>query len=364
MIRNALFLVSIIYLAGCTGNQEASFTFIQAPDNNFSYAGRTEIFPDSSVALISPSASVSFKAMGDSIDIIVKAAGPSHNYLVVAINDLYDKRYRVKANATDTISIKLPVGKQHKIGLFKATEAANGGILFYGTVAKEIHSVEDEKKASIEFIGNSITCGMGADTTEVPCGEGEWFDQHNAYLAYGPRVARELNTAYVLSSVSGIGIYRNWNDENVEEPIMPQVYENLYLNADSSKRYPFGNKPDIVSICLGTNDLSDGDGIKERLAFNKQKFVNNYTQFIKTIYRHYPDTRLALLTSPMISGEKGEILLDCLKQVKDNFEGRHSISVFEFAVMVPGGCTYHPTVSDHEEMANQLVPFYDSLLTL
>ena len=44
----------------------------------------------------------------------------------------------------------------------------------------------------IEFIGNSITCGAAADVSEVPCGSGVDYDQHNAYYAYGPRVARML----------------------------------------------------------------------------------------------------------------------------------------------------------------------------
>ena len=53
---------------------------------------------------------------------------------------------------------------------------------------------------------------------------------------------------------------------------MPQVYENLYLNLDDSKKYDFSIKPDIVNICLGTNDLSYGDGVKPRLLFNREKF--------------------------------------------------------------------------------------------
>ncbi len=65
----------------------------------------------------------------------------------------------------------------------------------------------------IEFIGNSITCGAAADPSEVPCGTGVYHDQHNAYYAYGPRVARALAANYIVRSVSGSGIYRNWNSD-------------------------------------------------------------------------------------------------------------------------------------------------------
>ncbi|MBK8391465.1 MAG: hypothetical protein IPL23_20155 [Saprospiraceae bacterium] len=53
-----------------------------------------------------------------------------------------------------------------------------------------------------------------ADTSEYPCNSGFYHDQHNAYMAYGPRTARALGLDFVLSSVSGIGIYRTWNMES------------------------------------------------------------------------------------------------------------------------------------------------------
>ena len=58
----------------------------------------------------------------------------------------------------------------------------------------------------MEFIGNSITCGTGSDQSVVPCDKGVWQDQHNAYLSYGPAVARSFNAQWQLSAVSGIGL--------------------------------------------------------------------------------------------------------------------------------------------------------------
>lgn len=85
---------------------------------------------------------------------------------------------------------------------------------------------------------------------------------------------------------------------------MTQIYKNLYLNIASSKKYDFSIKPNIVTICLGTNDLSDGDGIKPRLEFDRQKYLTNYIIFVETIYKHYPNTKILLLNSPMIDGER------------------------------------------------------------
>ena len=207
--------------------------------------------------------------------------------------------------------------------------------------------------------------GFGNDATTIPCGTGDWFDQHNAYWAYGPILARALNADYVLSSVSGYGMYRNWNDEHKDEPIIPEVYENLYLNKDSSKPYDFKFQPDLVSICLGTNDLSDGDGTKPRLPFNEEKYISNYINFIKTVYKHAPNTRLVLLNSPMVSGERNTTLVNCLKKVIQAFKEdttHKPIELFEFQPMIPNGCGSHPDIADDKVMANQLIPFFKKLL--
>ncbi len=66
------------------------------------------------------------------------------------------------------------------------------------------------------------------------------------------------------------------------------VYENLYLNTDDSKSYSFSVQIDLVSICLGTNDMSDGAAIKEHLPFNSEKYTENYVEFIKVVNNHYP----------------------------------------------------------------------------
>jgi hypothetical protein len=53
-------------------------------------------------------------------------------------------------------------------------------------------SLFSRNQEKIEFIGDSITCGFGNDESGLPCGKGQWFDQHNAYFAYGSVAARTL----------------------------------------------------------------------------------------------------------------------------------------------------------------------------
>lgn len=334
----------------------------------FLYSGRIEILDDNKVSLIGSASSVSFYFKGNSCNISLQSIDSSehHNYVSLELDGQYIGRLKIEKGALKSYPVIISKKKKtHLLTIYKATEAANGAVLFAGTSARVIPSTIKKKK-KIEFIGDSITCGMGNDTSEIPCGTGAWYDQHNAYLAYGPVVSRALNVDFVLSSASGIGIYRNWNDEHKDEKIMPDVYENLYLNNPiSDKPYDFAFQPDLISICLGTNDLSDGDGTKERLPFNEEKYVSNYINFIKTVYKHNPKSRIILLNSPMVSGEKNTVLTHCLNKVIQAFNNdteHKPISLFEFQPMNPQGCGYHPDSNDDKVMADQLFPVLNQLL--
>lgn len=340
---------------------------LSATTQVYQYAGRVEPLANDKVILIGSASSVSFNFTGTECAVFLqsKDSYEHHNYVALELDGKYIGRLKVEKGAVQSYPIQISdTNKEHHLSIYKATEASNGGVLFDGTTAK-LTTIKPVIKKKIEFIGNSITCGMGNDTKEIPCGTGEWYDQHNAYWAYGPILSRSLNADFLLSSVSGIGMYRNWNDEHIKEAIMPDVYEKLYLNKTNTTPFDFKFQPDLVSICLGTNDLSDGDGTTPRLPFNEEKYVANYISFIKTIYTHYPTTRLILLTSPMVSGERNTVFVKCLKRVMAAFENdtKHKpIALFEYQPMTPKGCGYHPDIDDHKIMAAQLETTFKKLL--
>ena len=333
----------------------------------FNYSGRLEHKENNKTILIGSAASIAFNFTGNRCAISLKSIDSyeHHNFVSLELDGKYIGRLKVEKGSTQSYPVVVSnENKELHLTIFKATEASNGGILFEGTSAS-VTPIKSLNKKKIEFIGNSITCGMGNDTKEIPCGTGEWYDQHNAYWAYGPILSRSINADFLLSSVSGIGMYRNWNDEHENEAIMPDVYENLYLNKENKIPYDFKFQPDLVSICLGTNDLSNGDGKKPRLPFNEKKYISNYINFIKTVYNHSPNTRIILLSSPMISGHKNIIFIKCLKKVIAAFENdkiHKPITLFEYQTMIPNGCGYHPDIEDHKNMAKQLETTFKKLL--
>ncbi|RUT69102.1 GDSL family lipase [Flavobacterium cupreum] len=340
----------------------------QNKSNTFLYEGRVDKLQDNNVVLIGTASSVSFNFTGNTCSVSLQSvdAYEHHNYVALVLDGKYMGKLRIEKGAAQSFPIQITSNKKvHNLTIYKNTEAQSGNVLFAGTTAK-LAPIASKKKKKIEFIGDSITCGAASDDSDFPCDKGEYFDHHNGYYAYGPVLSRVIGAAYLMSSVSGIGIYRNWNDENKEEGIMPDLYGNLYLTKDPSKpKYDFAFQPDIISIALGTNDFSGGDGKKERLPFNAQKYISNYVDFIKMLYKHNPKAQIVITNSPMVGGEKGILFEDCLNKIKNAFKEDKThkpIVIFKFKPMTPKGCSGHPDVADQKVMADAYGPVLKKLL--
>ncbi|MBB4801436.1 lysophospholipase L1-like esterase [Flavobacterium nitrogenifigens] len=334
----------------------------------FLYQGRVDKLQNDQVILIGTASSVAFNFTGNECSISLQSvdAYEHHNYVQLVLDGKSIGKIKVEKGAVQSFPVKVTSNKkEHQLEIYKNTEAQSGNILFAGTTAKLI-PISFKKKKKIEFIGDSITCGAASDPSDVPCDKGEYMDHHNGYYAYGPTLSREIGVDYLMSCVSGIGMYRNWNDEHKDEAIMPDVYQNLYLTKDASKpKYDFAFQPDIISIALGTNDFSGGDGKKERLPFNAEKYVSNYIDFIKMLYTHNPKAQIVITNSPMVGGDRAIIFEECLNKVKNAFaddKAHKTIQIFKFKPMTPNGCSGHPDVADHKVLANEYAPFLKKLL--
>lgn len=361
LYRSSGFILSILLFAStlCQG-QTTRLTAAELKP-----FGRSAYDQQNGLELIGSAVHFGFSFQGNtcSIDAYIPNAG-AHGYLQYELDGKYQKRIRISGDSKAPIVIKASGTGTHRIWIYKATEAHTGPIFIREVRAKGIHALESPVAPLIEFIGNSITCGAASDPSEIPCGAGEYHDQHNAYMAYGPRLGRALHVNYMLSSVSGIGIYRNWNSEG---PVMPSVYEKTDLQDQSSRYWDFkAYDPAVVSIALGTNDFSNGDGKTPRKPFDPDEFTKRYVEFVKLVKSKYPKARIALLSSPMVKGKNAEILEGCLsavkKQIDAAFPSDKVVETFFFAPMEPHGCGGHPDVKDQGLMAEQLTTFFKKLL--
>jgi lysophospholipase L1-like esterase len=351
-------LLSIWFYA----NADSQTTKTAADNSVIIYHGRT-ITNNKNVELVSSASFAEFQFTGDSCILGLRnvASPGDYNYLAIELDNEYKGRIKIaNTNVNDYVIYTSRKKPWHLLRICKATEAQNGLVIVNYIKVLKLKRVRETAKRKIEFIGNSITCGFGNDDKEIPCNNGsKWYDQHNAYWSYASRIARSLNADLMLSTISGAGIYRNWNSDG---PTVPQQYESAYLRIDSAERWDFKNYiPNVVVIALGTNDLSGGDGSTPRKPFDSTTFVDTYIKFLKTVYGHYANAQIVLITSPMLNGEKAEKLLSCLKAVRLSITKRsistRTIKIFEFKPMQVTGCDGHPSMKEHEEMANEFLPF-------
>jgi lysophospholipase L1-like esterase len=329
--------------------------------------GRTYADKSGDRYLVSPASYCSFRIKGEKCRIRIQNAAPpgEYNYFSVTVDGLHQKRIILKPYSLLHYDIPIPSpGELHDIMISKETESSCGAVIITGIEAAELLSPPSEEKKKIEFIGNSITAGMSSDDSDIPCGNGNWYDQSNAYDAYGPRVARELKMDYAVTAVSGIGVYRN---SGSDFPVMGDIYGSTFMSGQSGDpKWDFHQwQPDIVAINLGTNDFSDGGGMIERLPFDSTKFIEKFVSLVEIVHKHYPDAKIILLQSSMSGPQYIDIHKACLDAVAQKSrmadEGL-SINVFSFSHFNASGCYGHPGVEDHKRMAGELLPVIRELI--
>ena len=331
------------------------------------YHGRTHK-DNSGVHLVSSAASVKFRVKGTKGKVWMKNAAPSgeYNYISWVIDGHHFQRQVMRFGEMTPVEIPLTSNAAfHDVEIYKETEAANGSIIIGSIEAQDLLEIPAQQKKKIEFIGNSITAGMASDPSVIPCMAGRPYDQHNAYQAYGPVAARKLDLDYVITAVTGIGVYRNWA---TDVPVMSNVYEKTFLTTHPDD--PMWNfisfVPDIVCINLGTNDLSDGDGMHPRLPFDSTRFVEKYVELIKIIHGYYPVAQIVLLQHPMSGAHHMSMMTGCLeatkKEAESKIHGLKKITIFSFSPHIPTGCSGHPGLKEHALMAEELAPVLSKLI--
>lgn len=359
---NRLFVIlAILTVIGCSGGIHT----YQAAKAPIRIMGR-HINKNGSISFAASGVTFYMKFRGDHLDVDLQDEfrdSTSYNWFTVIVDGGTPKRFRTRPGKEwYNLADSLQAGT-HQLILSKATEGQNGHNKLVAIRTSKLLQADPLPKRKIEFIGDSITCGYGDDPRNVPCNKGTWFDPTHAWLAYGPRLARHFNAQWMLSSVSGIGMHRNWNSPG---PTMPDVYGGVYMEyTNNITPWDFSQyTPDLVVIALGTNDFSAGGGKEPRPDLDGDAFVKDYTQFVGRIRKIYPNTKILLLNSPMFGASQREQLSGYLQRVMTNRKaaGDSTITRFTFKNKYSDGCDGHPDFKQQALMAQKLEPKITSFM--
>lgn len=327
--------------------------FVSADDPRIAYTGRASYKTPGCVAWNWPGFQIHAAFTGSSLS--MKTAGSG--YYMVEIDTLPPFKVESKKE-TDVLTIASGLDDgPHRVNIVYCIEGLARNPAFYGFYLDsggDLMECPPLPERKMEFIGNSITCGLGIE------GNGSekkaTADLHNVYYTYAARTARALNARWMTVARSGLGIYRNTlGNPKGDKGVMPDMYPYTFFNKQTEP-WDFSQwQPDVVCIGLGTNDTTNP-------SYDVDLLAAAFKRFLKTVRSHYPHAKIVMLTGTMIKGQRLANLQKAqIEAMQDAHEqGDKEIYRFDFTPAdgsLGYGCFKHPSMRQNEQMANELIPF-------
>jgi len=352
MFLNPLFRIRLIVLAlsllvACDQHDDPPALIL--PDNpHILYTGRIDFADPRAPVLFWPGTYIISRFEGAS--------------LKVQLSDSGDSFYNVfiDGNEANSLVLDCQPGMQvydlangleeglHTVQLFRRTEDRTGPTVFGGWVldpGKKLASPPPRPERRIEFIGNSISCGMGNE-----CAPGENnsdMSKENNYLAYGAIAARNLGAEYHCTAKSGIGIMVSWFDL-----IMPEFYDRLNP-ADPHSKWDFSRwRPQVVVINLLQNDSWLQDRLDPRPT--PEEIVAHYRSFLGSVRGKYPDAHIFCTLGSMDATREGQPWPGYVQSAADQFRAERNDGRIYTHFFAYDRQPHHPDLAQHRLMAEEL----------
>lgn len=349
---------SLPILYCCREQARDNLHFFSANDQRIRKVGRFFSGSNAAPTVYAPGAYFEFAFTGTRCEVLIQDEQRfgNQNYIVFQIDQQTPIRLQLK-EARNTIVLQAFLQrKPHWVRICKASESTTGFIALLGICCEQLHAVA-APKLLFEFIGDSITCGNGADSSQLSFGAGTWSSYHNAYMSYGPLLSRAFKADWRLSSVSGIGMSASCCGSH---HTMPQVYEQIGFNTYKKKlNFKKQLQPDIVFITLGQNDNLHS----KNAPF---EYERNYYSFLLRLRGHYPKASIICCNSPMATISDKVLQNRCLKHITDQFRRKIDSNIYYFAFqgIYRSGNDKHPTLAEHQRIKGELARFLKQRLHL
>lgn len=247
------------------------------------------------------------------------------------------------------IASGLDPNKTHTIKIVRESEKKYGGFTAHSVSLQTYAALGDtkpgDKGLKLEFIGDSITCGLGSicgylaedgvtvlDTQgdKCPPPQHETSYCEDATNTYAYLAAQALNADCSFVSRSGLGVTSTWG--------LPTAAE--YYESNSQE----GFTPDLVIINLGTNDKFNFDKIA------KADFINGVKALIAKVRDKRGDNVKILWTTGLMGDA-------CKDYAAEALEGYSNVYHFTGLPENRGGHNGHPTKEGAAIAAEKLVNF-------
>lgn len=339
MKKNALLTIGVLVLITGYGQQ-----VIPAHDPAIRYTGRFDFSNPAEAAFMYSGCTISVGFTGTSVSVQL-LDDSLRNWFTVVLDDSIFVLEAKNKNGLYQLAKNL-TNKKHHLKISRRTEWHGGVTSFSGFSIDRGATLFSlpVRRRTIEFIGNSLTCGYG----NLGKSREEHFNYatENSDLAYGALLARSLNADYVFVCRSGIGMYQSYGgDTNF---VQPKLYDEIITGKTNNNSHS-GNQPDVVVIELGANDLAK--------PLDSAAFASAYIKFIKKIRAKYPHAKIICAAGPDLPADTNSKFQSYITAVTRHFKSiDKNVFNFYFGRIDANGSDWHPNLPEHEQMAATLLP--------
>ena len=262
-----------------------------------------------------------------------------------------------------TVSLWKDSDKTASVKVMLLSEAMFGGvgIRSVNVDSSSAQPVVPAEKAplTIEFIGDSITCGYGVeskDSSESFMTSTENFSKTYAYLT-----AKSLGADYTTCCYSGYGIVSGYTSDGTKNngALLPNCYDKSSNFKDYGTEWDFSEQCDVVVINLGTNDINY---VIRDIEGRGSEFTDSYKAFLKTVRERRPDAAIICTVGTM----GGEDIYKLIERAVAEFGDENITSYLSSTQVVRDGrgANGHPSEKTQQKSADVLTEKIRSILSI
>ena len=179
--------------------------------------------------------------------VTVKMSASGTSTFAVYVNGEFTKNINVSGDSMNyDIATDLEEGT-YSFRLFKVTGVHSTSAISHIIVSGTLEEPPAEKKYLIEFVGDSITCGSGANYTVE-----NQDKSYHAELSWAYLLSKSLDVDYTVVAIGGIGVAHS-NDDH-DGRTMNDLFPLTCYYRNKNAEYTAERKADLVVIGLNTND--------------------------------------------------------------------------------------------------------------
>lgn len=240
----------------------------------------------------------------------------------------------------------------HTVRIKLKSEDHYTGAKFLGLLLADGHGLTDpppKPLRKIEFIGDSYTAGYGIESSGRVCTSDEIKKYTNVFQTFAQNVTEAFHAQNIVLGWSGAGIVRNYGSSTKRSDDPFPAYYDFTLGAvwNSPQWNSAQWQPDLVVICLGTNDYSTTPNPDDSM------YIGDYHKFIARILEKYPDASILCVSTGNATFEQN------VKTVIAEEKSTYNHARVFFAPYPSGlnndACDWHPSIDDNKRIAQVLI---------